>query len=65
MGPCLVFLRRETLQLELLLEIAEVEKVADLTETATQKSLNLVCTSQSINIFSISLQNANYFMFEE
>lgn len=63
MGPCLVFLRIETLQLELLLERAEVEKVTDLTETATQKSLDWVCASQRINIFPISLQNANYFMF--
>lgn len=63
MGPCLVFLRTETLQLELLLERAKVEKVTDLTETATQKSLDWVCASQRIHIFPISLQSANYFMF--
>jgi len=63
-GAGSVFLRTETSQLELLLETAEVEKVTDLIETATQNSLDWVCASQSINIFSISLQNPNYFMFK-
>lgn len=57
--------RTETLQSELLLETAKVENVIDLTETATQKSVDLVCAISSINIFSIFLQSANYFTFKE
>lgn len=64
-GPCLIFVRTETLQLALLFETASLEKVTDLTETATQKCLDQVCASQSISIFSLTLQNVDYFMFKE